>query len=156
MERFKNRWAYGLAAGLAAAATIPLYLIVIGLTELDPLIWVGIFDKKEETNAFLRAMIFFAVAATISGVLLFPSGYRNRNTMALRGIAVVGLSLFLAPILFGIFTIISNSGPYDRFGTLILFSFVFVLIGSVLSLGVPYIIAILISLWFAEDIDDVS
>jgi len=138
--RFRNRWSYAGAAALG----VMIFLMI----------WTGAgpgFD--DEMFALSTALV---ISASAPAALYWPRGRRSLRRMALTGILVVLTAFFLFLPLTIFFTAIAEgrvATPYFWGDWIEYFpvSLVIVIFGSIFTLGLPYLIGVLLSFLFADE-----
>lgn len=150
--KLKTRWYYGAAAFFASLAVLPLTALVFVIfsnNHSDNILGnvpnQSYFSLVGAVSSFLSYIQLISVPAGLAALICWPAKTRRTSgRMILAGICTVILAFFLMGCTALIF---ANELEVS---TLFPILFVYVFLGSIVTLGVPYIIAISISLLFKE------
>ena len=137
MERFKNRWVYALASFICSSIILPILGLILG----NP-IEVSSYYSME---GVWRHGIFVGFAAALAALICWPSRTtRTMNRMALAGLLTVTLAFILMPIF--ILLAAGKLSPDNLIESL----FIWLLLGSIFTYGIPYIVGIMMALVFVD------
>jgi len=155
MGRFKNRWVYALTAFMCSAIVPAVLLIALAINGGQK---GGYLDIFKDESIFLFSLIV-GISAAVAAVICWPTfTKRTAARMTIAGLFTVMLAFILMPL----FLILRKEIPsgFDSSQTNIFdianALFGWLILGSIFTFGIPYIIGILASSAFVEHPLDVN
>ena len=137
MERFKNRWGYALTAFACSLTVLPIMSLIVTNFEISlELFRLKYLIQHSQITGFPTAL---------AALICWPTRTaRTAKRMTVAGILTVILALILMPLfmLFGHDSLSSEN--------LIEAVFTWLILGTIFSFGIPYIMAVFCSLAFVD------
>ena len=137
MERFKNRWVYALTALICSFTVLPLMGLLLGN-------WPKAGDVFTLKYIISQAN-FIGFPVVIAALICWPTRTtRTMNRMTGAGLLTVICTFLIIPLY-----ITARSGKLFE-SEAISASVAFLIFGSIFTYGIPYIIAVFVSLAFVD------
>ena len=137
MERYKNRWTYALVAFICSFLVLPIMGLIVGGSPKADIFFIS--------NYLIEQANFIGFPAAIAALICWPSfKTRTMNRMTLAGILTVVCT-------FAIMTLFMTVRSGDFLGNDFMnASLGLLFLGSIFTYGIPYIIAVIVSLAFVD------
>ena len=142
--KFKNRWGYGAVAFLGAMAVLPLLIFIF-------VVFNGTSSQSSPSFKMDGFFVYFVysgfigIHAAISAMICWP--FRTKRTtarMVLAGVFTVVLTFVLME-----FSITLFQEGFD-FSLFMFNPVLWVMLGSIFTFGVPYLLGIFLSMLFID------
>jgi len=151
MEKYKNRGTYAATAFISTFFAYCFILLLWHEGDIKKITEMFILQNESALglgfNSLWQFLFTISLPATVSAFLIWPrSQLRHRSQMVACGLAVVGITfIMLTPMA------VIYEHQWERLLNLEIFTITIsmALLGSIVTLGIPYLLGALLSMWFA-------